>query len=74
MTVLADANSSQIEVVLDCVLLGLGAHKAFAYAWIQGLVLLLSALLLPSIQGVFAISTIIGGGNDAFFVSHRSSV
>lgn len=58
---------AQVEVVLDAVLLGLSARTAFALAWAQGLVLFLATLALPSPQGVFVVSSIIGGGNDAFF-------
>lgn len=58
----------QIELLLDCVLLGCGARRSFATTWIFGVVMLTAVLALPSMSSVFMFAAIIGGGNDAFMV------
>ncbi|EJD50160.1 hypothetical protein AURDEDRAFT_182593 [Auricularia subglabra TFB-10046 SS5] len=58
----------QIEVLLDCVLLGFSARKSFAYTWGFGVVLLTAVLVVPSMADVFMTAAIIGGGNDALIV------
>ncbi|KZV88171.1 hypothetical protein EXIGLDRAFT_839438 [Exidia glandulosa HHB12029] len=58
----------QVEVLLDCVLLGLSARRSFAYTWGFGFVLLLAVLVIPTMSTVFMTAAIIGGGNDALIV------
>jgi len=54
----------EIEVVLDCVLLGLSTRTTFAVTWIFSIVLFSVTLLAPSMSTVFMTSSVIGGGND----------
>ena len=55
----------QVEVLLDCVLLGFTARRAFTYTWLFGLVMLFAVLVVPTMSQVFIVAAIIGGGNDA---------
>ncbi|KAH7097091.1 hypothetical protein BKA62DRAFT_744916 [Auriculariales sp. MPI-PUGE-AT-0066] len=55
----------QIEVLIDCVLLGFSSRKSFTYTWVFGLVMLLAVLVIPTMDNVFIAAAIIGGGNDA---------
>lgn len=59
-------------MLLNSVLLGIGARHAFGAAWTLGLVLFLATLALEDMAAVFLVVAIIGGTGDFLIVRRRS--